>query len=67
MPWCDTCDVFVEAELSENDSCQDCGSDLDLADKNSKLDKTPWHFWLIVGLLVMYLAWRLVIFVISLF
>lgn len=61
MPWCDTCDCYlVPNALASNGRCRTCESEVDLSDlKVAEAYRAPWHFWLMVGALVLYLGWRL--------
>jgi len=65
MPWCDPCDSYIES--SEIKKCPTCDNELDISDVAVKTQKVPWHFWLIVALLVAYLLWRLFDFLLGLF
>lgn len=62
MPWCDTCDEYrAPTALTAEGSCATCENDVDTADvKNPPPTRAPWHFWLMVLALVVYLGWRLV-------
>ena len=76
MPWCEPCaKYFAPSALSTDGECPDCQSAVDtvLASGRKKVDvldlkklagvdgdKTPWHFKLLVGLLCLYLGWRVV-------
>ena len=71
MPWCDTCDHFFNPNsLTEDGKCPDCGTKLErparfekAAAARAEADekaKVPWHFWILVVALVIYLGWRLV-------
>lgn len=69
MPWCDACDQYrAPTALDADGRCSACGSDVDTADLNEPTPtKAPWHFWLMVVALVVYLGWRLIQGVIWLF
>lgn len=62
MPWCDACDEYrAPTALATDGTCATCESDVDTTDlKNPAPTKAPWHFWLMVVALVVYLGWRLV-------
>ncbi len=64
MPWCDSCDEYrAPNSLKTNGHCATCDSEVDVADlkeANQAPVKAPWHFWLMVIALVLYLGWRLV-------
>lgn len=62
MPWCDTCDTYLAPNAVATDgTCPTCDDHVDDADRNEQpSSKAPWHFWLMVVALVVYLGWRLV-------
>jgi hypothetical protein len=69
MPWCGSCSRYLApTALSEDGACQTCGAavapvdakTLDLKQLADGDVSVPWHFKLLVGLLVAYLGWRLV-------
>ena len=62
MPWCETCDRFYNPKsLAPDGTCKTCGRFIATADDAEADDtKIPWHFWLLVIALVIYLGWRLV-------
>jgi hypothetical protein len=66
MPWCDTCDAYrAPNALTEDGHCETCGGEVDASDmKHPPKSKAPWHFWLMIIALVIYLGWRLVQFII---
>jgi len=59
MPWCDDCDRFYNpSTLAEDGTCPEGHH---VAEPPEEPDaKIPWHFWLLVIALVIYLGWRLV-------
>ena len=61
MPWCETCNRFYNpGSLAPDGTCATCGRFIaDPADDEDDT-KVPWHFWLLVGALVIYLGWRLI-------
>ena len=76
MPWCEPCTkYFTPSAMTEDGLCPQCGNavqentlsgrvtaeNLDLK-KLAGLDdeKLPWHFKLLVGLLILYLGWRII-------
>lgn len=63
MPWCETCDRFYNnSHVAPDGTCLTCGRFI--ADDDAPEEtKVPWHFWLLVVGLVLYLGWRLVDFV----
>ncbi len=74
MPWCDTCDKYLAPNaLNPDGSCPTCESSVDTNDlkeagaaqagsveAEAPTAKAPWHFWLMVIALVLYLGWRLI-------
>ena len=68
VPWCETCDRFYNPNnVAPDGTCVKCGRFIaDAPDPESEDAKVPWHFWLLVAALVIYLGWRLVQFIIYL-
>ena len=76
MPWCDACERFANPNsLTEDGGCPTCGTVIAEADDGDAaaevaaddevstaeaLKSIPWHFWLLLAALVLYLGWRLV-------
>ena len=62
MPWCDSCDAYrAPTALTAEGSCNVCSEPVDTSDaKELTQAKAPWHFWLMVAALVLYLGWRLI-------
>lgn len=65
MPWCDGCDRFYDPRsLAPDGTCMQCGRFIakaeDDADPGRVNDRAPWHFWLLVVAVVVYLGWRLI-------
>lgn len=69
MPWCEECSrYFTPSGVRPDGTCPTCHRPLgELTAKNLDLkkltdgdEKVPWHFTLLVALLVMYMGWRLV-------
>ena len=72
MPWCDTCDRFLSPNTVNPDgTCPSCGRPVDPAATASRsaspaahLDeepvRAPWHFWVLIVGVVLYLGWRLI-------
>ncbi len=65
MPWCETCERFYNPNsLAPDGTCKTCGRFIaDPADEADDDVKIPWHFWLLVVALVVYLGWRLIEFI----
>jgi uncharacterized protein (DUF983 family) len=58
MPWCEPCGRFFNPNTIEKDgSCPACGNELA---KPRATPKVPWHFWLLVVGIAVYLGWRVV-------
>ena len=63
MPWCETCNRFYNPNnVAPDGTCTRCGRFIaDPADEEDAEDtKIPWHFWVFVVALVVYIGWRLV-------
>lgn len=76
MPWCEPCArYFAPSAMKTDGTCPECGEVVDVASvagtvtadnldlkKLAGIDdeKLPWHFKLLVTLLVLYLGWRVV-------
>ena len=62
MPWCDHCDQYrAPTALNEDGTCPTCNNEVDTEDmKVSVRARAPWHFWVMVAALVLYLGWRAV-------
>ena len=69
MPWCDDCERYwAPSAMTPEGRCPTCGADLeapehpdhatDAADTDGTDEKAPWHFKLLVVLLVVYLVYR---------
>lgn len=75
MPWCDECSRFYNPNtLDESGACPSCGAKLPVprherreadAEKRRETGEeekgrgVPWHFWILVVALVVYLGYRL--------
>lgn len=58
MPWCEPCSRFLTpTSLNEDGGCPGCGTKLAEPRKGAAI---PWHFWLLIGSLALYLGWRVV-------
>lgn len=72
MPWCEPCArYFTPSALDSSGACPHCGekasvhsvsgNDLNLKElAGDEYVKAPWHFKLLVTLLILYLGWRVV-------
>lgn len=65
MPWCEECSRFYNPNsLRPDGTCPTCGRQVgeakgDAAAVEDKA-KVPWHFWLLLIALAIYLGWRLI-------
>ncbi len=60
MPWCEACDRFYNPNtLSPEGDCPD-GHHVAEPVEAEPPPPVPWHFKLMLGLLIAYLGWRLV-------
>ena len=74
MPWCEPCSrYFAPSALTTQGKCPKCGREIEppLLQRGedapslrqlSKMsgEKAPWHFKLLMTMLVLYLGWRIV-------
>jgi hypothetical protein len=67
VPWCDDCERFSNPNsLGEDGGCPSCGAVIaeprepDVDDDARSRTSVPWHFWLLLVAVVVYLGWRLV-------
>jgi len=68
--FCETCNKWRQPNaLLADGSCPKCGTKLDdhaeqVVDEDSaeayEATKVPWHFWVMVAATVIYLAWRVI-------
>ena len=60
VPWCEDCARFYNPNTLDQDG--DCPEGHHVADPDAQPEqpKVPWHFWLLLITLVIYLGWRLV-------
>jgi hypothetical protein len=57
VPWCDDCAKFWNPNSMPPDgTCPSCGRVIG----ETPDTRIPWHFWVLVSALVLYLGWRLV-------
>src|SRR5262249_21503311 len=55
MPWCEDCSKFWNPNtLPPDGTCPTCGRII----AEPPDTKVPWHFWVLVAALVVYLGWR---------
>jgi hypothetical protein len=68
MPWCQTCSRFLNPNTLEPDgSCPTCGQVVadppPVGEDGTVVDdrpKAPWHFKVLLVLVVLYLGWRFI-------
>lgn len=69
MPWCEECaKYFTPNSVNTDGSCPTCGDTIqlpedhghDTSDDASDAEATPWHFKLMVFMVVAYLGWRFI-------
>ena len=76
MPWCEPCARYLTpSAMTAEGRCPDCGERIDVANVHGTVtaetldlrslagkesERVPWHFKLLVGLLCLYLGWRVV-------
>jgi len=67
MPWCEQCDRFYNPNsMAPDGTCMKCGAfiatpadDADADDPEAKV-RAPWHFYVLLVALVIYLGFRAV-------
>ena len=64
MPWCEPCEKnWTPSSLGPDGTCPQCGTPVEGTpgvDHEPHEHKTPWHFWVGVVAVSIYLGWRLV-------
>jgi hypothetical protein len=66
VPWCEECSRFYNPNsLNADGTCPTCGRQVGepLAGEARAVEdkaKVPWHFWLLLIALAIYLGWRLI-------
>ncbi|KAA0236417.1 MAG: hypothetical protein JJLCMIEE_00198 [Acidimicrobiales bacterium] len=76
MPWCEPCSKFYNPNtLAEDGTCPRCGTRVAQqaspvprggaagqrqTGEPGAPPKAPWHFWLMIAAVAIYLGWRLV-------
>ena len=64
MPWCEPCGRFYNPNsVNVDGTCPECATQLAEPMETGWVDhrqKAPWHFWLLLGALAIYLGWRMV-------
>jgi len=65
VPWCESCSKFWNpTSMSEAGECPTCGrviadpAKIAAVKAGGKAAKVPWHFWLLLVALVLYLGFR---------
>lgn len=71
MPWCDSCSAYHAPTALKEGACPTCGGPTqdghDDLEQRTVGASAPWHFWLVVVLLGLYLVWRIINLVIWVF
>lgn len=68
MPWCEDCSkYFTPNSVKSDGSCPTCGDTIQLPEGHDHGDdavdldeSSPWHFKLLVFMVVAYLGWRVI-------
>ncbi len=62
MPWCEECEKsWTPTSLQADGTCPQCGERVESTPGvDHKPRKIPWHFWLMVGAISIYLTYRLI-------
>ena len=58
MPWCEPCGRFYNPNPLRADGT--CPNDHVVADATTADTKVPWHFWMLLVALGIYLSWRVI-------
>jgi hypothetical protein len=64
MPWCEDCEKYwAPSAMTPEGECPDCGADLEAPERDGSgegadEEGAPWHFKLLIVLLVVYLVYR---------
>ena len=57
MPWCEDCGrYYTPNTMAADGSCPRCGRVI----AEPRDERLPWHFWLLVVAVTVYLGWRAV-------
>jgi hypothetical protein len=65
VPWCEECSKYLTPNSVRTDgACPSCGKPVGDVERRAVAEaddqRMPWHFKLLVGVLVIYLGWRIV-------
>lgn len=64
VPWCEGCDRFYNpSTLAPDGTCRECGRFIASPDdepEDGTSSRAPWHFYVLVVAVVVYLGWRLI-------
>jgi hypothetical protein len=64
VPWCETCQRhYNPGSVAPDGTCTSCGSFIGEDPADAEAKGPPWHFWVLVVALVLYLGWRLIEFI----
>jgi hypothetical protein len=63
VPWCEQCSRFYNPNsVAPDGTCVHCGSFIAEPPPAGEqvAERVPWHFWILVVAVVVYLGWRLI-------
>jgi hypothetical protein len=62
VPWCEECSRFYNPNsIAPDGTCVRCGAFIaDPPAGDEVAERVPWHFWILVIALGVYLTWRLI-------
>jgi hypothetical protein len=59
MPWCDPCAKFYSPNAANVDgTCPVCETALEAPVAVVERNTVPWHFWVLMACVSIYLGWR---------
>ena len=58
MPWCEPCGRFYNPNTLRADGT--CPNDHPVSDAKDASTKVPWHFWMLLIAIGLYLGWRVI-------
>lgn len=65
MPWCEECGKYLApSAMNPDGTCPTCGRQVGEVEQRAAVEavdeSAPWHFKLLVVMVVIYLGWRFV-------
>jgi hypothetical protein len=60
VPWCEGCQKFYSPNTLRPDGTCPENHPVEEPEASPAKKKAPWHFWLLLAVLAVYLGWRLV-------